>query len=166
MSHVTFRLYIFIDFWNFQLSINKIDKTQKIDWAILPRVLIQEVSPLLFVEADSIIFQNMNIYVSYNPESSQDRGLIGWAQNVLNTFPGTQVTLIERKPVQSHPKCPECYTVIEKCSHCGKDMRGTQEKGVDTLIATDMIRLAWQDTYDVGILISALIRILYPSSNF
>ena len=34
-------------------------------------------------------------------------------------------------------------------------MRGTHEKGVDTLIATDMIRLAWEGAYDVGILVSS-----------
>ena len=31
-------------------------------------------------------------------------------------------------------------------------MAGTIEKGVDTAIATDMIRLAWEQAYDVGIL--------------
>ena len=34
-------------------------------------------------------------------------------------------------------------------------MRGTQEKGVDTRLATDMIRLAWEDAYDVAVLISS-----------
>ena len=34
-------------------------------------------------------------------------------------------------------------------------MRGTEEKGVDTRIATDMIKLAWVDNYDVAVLISA-----------
>ncbi len=31
-------------------------------------------------------------------------------------------------------------------------MVATEEKGVDTLIATDMIRLAWEDAYDVAVL--------------
>jgi uncharacterized LabA/DUF88 family protein len=31
-------------------------------------------------------------------------------------------------------------------------MAGTIEKGVDTAIATDMIRLAWERAYDVAIL--------------
>ena len=33
-------------------------------------------------------------------------------------------------------------------------MVGTEEKGVDTLIATEMIRLAWEDTYDVAVLVT------------
>lgn len=34
-------------------------------------------------------------------------------------------------------------------------MRGTEEKGVDTRIATDMIKLAWVNDYDVAVLLSS-----------
>ena len=34
-------------------------------------------------------------------------------------------------------------------------MRGTEEKGVDTSVVTDMISLAWEDNYDVAVLVSA-----------
>lgn len=34
-------------------------------------------------------------------------------------------------------------------------MRGTEEKGVDTRIVTDMIRLAWADGYDAAVLVSS-----------
>lgn len=34
-------------------------------------------------------------------------------------------------------------------------MRGTEEKGVDTAIAVDMISLAWEGVYDVAVLVSA-----------
>ena len=34
-------------------------------------------------------------------------------------------------------------------------MRGTEEKGVDTAIATDMMRLAWDSNYDVAVLVSS-----------
>ena len=34
-------------------------------------------------------------------------------------------------------------------------MKGTEEKGVDTRIATDMIKLAWVDNYDVAVLLSS-----------
>ncbi|MGL4591541.1 MAG: NYN domain-containing protein, partial [Aestuariivirga sp.] len=35
------------------------------------------------------------------------------------------------------------------------DMRGTEEKGVDTRLATDMISLAWANGYNVAVLVSA-----------
>jgi uncharacterized LabA/DUF88 family protein len=34
-------------------------------------------------------------------------------------------------------------------------MRGTEEKGVDVRMATDMIMLAWVDSYDVAVLVSS-----------
>ena len=38
---------------------------------------------------------------------------------------------------------------------CGADMRGTEEKGVDLRMATDMISLAWADNYDIAVLVSS-----------
>lgn len=34
-------------------------------------------------------------------------------------------------------------------------MRGTEEKGVDTRIVTDMISLAWVGNYDIAVLVSS-----------
>ena len=34
-------------------------------------------------------------------------------------------------------------------------MRGTEEKGIDVRIATDMIKLAWADNYDAAVLVSS-----------
>ena len=34
-------------------------------------------------------------------------------------------------------------------------MLGTQEKGIDTAIVTDMIKLAWADAYDVAVIVSS-----------
>ena len=34
-------------------------------------------------------------------------------------------------------------------------MRGTEEKGLDVRMATDMISLAWVDNYDIAVLVSS-----------
>ena len=34
-------------------------------------------------------------------------------------------------------------------------MRGTEEKGVDTRIVTDLISMAWDGVYDVAVLVSS-----------
>ncbi len=34
-------------------------------------------------------------------------------------------------------------------------MKGTEEKGVDVRMATDMISLAWADNYDIAVLVSS-----------
>jgi uncharacterized LabA/DUF88 family protein len=44
-------------------------------------------------------------------------------------------------------------------------MRGTEEKGVDTCIATDLVSLAWANSYDVAILVSAN-RDFVPVADF
>jgi uncharacterized LabA/DUF88 family protein len=62
-----------------------------------------------------------------------------------------------RKKEREGPKCPNegCRATIHTCPNCHGDMRGAKEKGVDVKIATDMITLAWEDTYDIGVLVSA-----------
>ena len=44
-------------------------------------------------------------------------------------------------------------------------MRGTEEKGVDVRMATDMISLAWADNYDTAVLVS-LDRDFVPVAEF
>jgi len=44
-------------------------------------------------------------------------------------------------------------------------MVGTIEKGVDALIVTDIIRLAWEDAYDIAVLASSD-RDLKPGVKF
>lgn len=46
-------------------------------------------------------------------------------------------------------------TVEKRSPTCGADMRGTEEKGVDVRMATDMISLAWSHNYDVAVLVSS-----------
>jgi uncharacterized LabA/DUF88 family protein len=97
----------------------------------------------------------MNIYGSYDDRSGKDAGLKKWALTVLDTFPGVQVSMVQRQKKRSGPKCPKCHEVVDNCPACGSDMRGTEEKGVDTRIVTDMISLAWEQSYDVAVLVSA-----------
>ena len=44
-------------------------------------------------------------------------------------------------------------------------MRGTQEKGIDTAIVTDMIKFAWADAYDVPVIVSSD-RDFVPAAEF
>jgi len=81
--------------------------------------------------------------------------LRNWATNTLDKMPGVHVTLLERQKKQSYPKCPKCQLEVKVCSSCGADMRGTEEKGVDTRIVADMISLAWANAYDACVLVSA-----------
>ena len=103
----------------------------------------------------AITYQGMNVYGSYDASSKKDEGLRKWASNTLNRFPGVQVTMLQRQRKRRGSICPACHEEMSSCPKCQSDMRGTEEKGVDTRIATDMIKLAWVDNYDVAVLLSS-----------
>jgi uncharacterized LabA/DUF88 family protein len=151
-SPVRFRL--FVDFWNFQLSLKNCDHSLKTDWANLSNVLIaaavSKVGGLVHAE-----YEGMYVYVSFDPRNPNDSKLVNWSKKFLDKLPGVNVLLSERQKKRSGPRCPNCHDIVANCPACGADMRGTEEKGVDTLIATHMVSLAWEQAYDVAILVSA-----------
>jgi uncharacterized LabA/DUF88 family protein len=146
---------VFVDFWNFQLSVQReVSQNLKIDWAVLGPWLTQEASKLAVSSGGQVSYEGMHVYLSYNSKSGKDGGLINWASNTLDRFPGVQVTAMERKP-KNPPNCPSCHLPIAVCPKCSGSMAGTVEKGIDTAIVTDMIKLAWEESYDVAVLVSA-----------
>lgn len=148
------RVKVFVDFWNFQLTVNRLERNFKIDWRELGRIVAEEA--LMIVDSSaSIAYQGLNFYASYDPSSAKDNGMRHWASNTLSRFPGVEVVILERQRKRSGPQCPSCQQEISICPNCQSDMRGTEEKGVDTRIATDMIKLAWIDNYDVAVLVSS-----------
>lgn len=143
-----------MDFWNFSLSLRDQDNGFRVDWA--------PVGPLLTVEAGKIVdpstpatFEALHVYGSYDPAKPQDTKFRNWMTNTLDKMPGTHVVLLERQRKKGYPKCPQCHAEATHCQACGTDLRGTEEKGVDTRIVADMISLAWANAYDVAVLVSA-----------
>ncbi len=148
------RIMVFVDFWNFQLSVNNLRQGFKLDWQKLGPVMAQE-SVKVVDPGAKVSYQGMNVYGSYDPSGDKDDPLRRWASNTLGKFPGVQVTMIPRQRKLKGPICPSCHEEMSQCQKCGTNMRGTEEKGVDTRIATDMIRLAWVDNYEVAVLLSS-----------
>jgi len=150
------RVYVFVDFWNFQLALNQVDGPRfDADFKLLGNVLAAAAVEKVEQGAKPD-FAGLNLYISSDMQSQAEAGLRRWAAFV-DTFSGVNVRLVPRKKEKEGPKCPNegCRAIIHECPHCQKDMRGSKEKGVDVKIATDMITLAWEDTYDVGVLVSA-----------
>ncbi len=141
------RVRIFVDFWNFTLSLREIDPEFKVNWRILGNVLTKEAENELEA-AGRGEYQGLNVYGSYHGEN--ERKLHRWATTKLDTFPGVQVNMRKRQRKRNPPMCPACQESVPNCPACGVDMRGTEEKGVDTSMVTDMISLAWENNYDVG----------------
>lgn len=156
VSHIQ-RVQIFVDFWNFTLSMKGIEDSFPVDWVALPKVLMCEVQKLdLSATKAQYHYQGIRIYGSFDPKNPGDDKLRKWASTFLAArVPGCHVDFVPRQKKQSPPKCPTCFQGVDLCPVCRADMRGTEEKGVDTRIVTDMISLAWEGTYDVAVLVSA-----------
>lgn len=149
---------MFVDYWNFQLSLNDREASErglddyrfKIDWRGLGPWLAQKAAACVAIP--DYVFDGVIIYASYNPAS--DNKFQGWATTWLDRQTGVSVHCVSRRPKRC-PKCPSCHQEITHCPHCNERIVATVEKGVDTRIATDMIRLAWEDAYDIAVLASS-----------
>ncbi len=156
IPHLVQKLRIFVDFWNFQLALNGVAQPgYRPDWIKFPGWLMQQAATL--IPSGSLAnfqFEGTHVYLSFDPKSTKDAKLRDWATNTLNRFPGVQVTCKERK-WKSPPICQSCHQEIDKCPHCGSLVQRTVEKGIDTAMVTDMIKLAWEDAWHIAILVSS-----------
>lgn len=152
LTHV--RVRIFFDFWNFQLNWNGIKqhhgRVVQIPWKDLPNVLTTEVA-----RSQPAKFTGAHVYASVDKDRPKDRKLSYWLHHTLSSFPGYTVEVKERKP-RGTIKCTEedCKAQILDCPTCKKPLRLAVEKGIDAAIITDLIASAFDDTYDIAVLVS------------
>ena len=150
------RVRIFVDFWNFQIQWNELHtslgakEVVSIPWKELAQVLCAEVG-----KGEPVKFTGALIYASINSNSPKDKGLNNWLHHVLASYTGYSVIVKERKPRKTI-KCQEdnCKTPVTNCPSCKAPLKGTVEKGIDAAIITDLLSLAFDDNYDIAILIS------------
>jgi uncharacterized LabA/DUF88 family protein len=149
------RIKIFIDFWNFQLSWNEYHaRSGRTDRPPIPwhpklvDVIVKHVG------AGNGVYAGTHVFVSIDPDSQKDRKLRGFL-NVMDGFPGYDVLVKERKPTGPY-RCQTdgCRKTITECPHCGHAINRKVEKGVDTAIVTDLIRLGIDDYYDRAVLVA------------
>lgn len=149
------RTRIFIDFWNFQLGWNSRANGKKCDWTLLPSILINA-SRELFAkvgQTDQLRLEETLLYASVDPE--HDGKLTSWLRGFIEPEPSWNVHIRERKSQLKSLYCRSCSHVTDKCPSCNEAFAGKPEKGVDTQIVTDLLSLAWQNAYDVAILVSS-----------
>ncbi len=164
------RVRVFVDYWNFQLTLNEREAKKRglddfrfpVDWKALGAWLAGKACNAVNIGAHS--FDGAIIYTSHDARTTEGRRFHAWATSWLARQPGVAVESLERKP-KSPPKCPSCHETILRCPHCKQAIQAMHEKGVDTLIATDMIRLAWEEAYDIAVLATSD-RDLIPAVKF
>jgi len=124
------------------------------DWTTLCRWLaVDAASTVSGVPSSDLQFEGCNVYLSVGTGTGDAR-LREWATRFLGLTAGVSVVLKER--VKKHPPvCRSCQRPIDICCHCSTPLALTEEKGVDVSIATDMIKLAWEDSYDWAVLVSS-----------
>ena len=130
------RVRVFVDFWNFQLSLRREERGFDIDWNAAGRILAAESASVVDSTA-RVAYQGMNVYGSYDPDNPNR-----FLHNTVAISSGVQVSEVPRQRRREGPKCPKCAVAVQVCPSCNADMRGTEEKGIDVRIATDLIRLA------------------------
>ncbi len=149
------RVKIFVDFWNLQLAWNEYftrrgrESVVRIPWhPVLYTTLVAAVD-------SSAVYAGTHVYASYDPASVKDASLKRFLVNTMDGFPGYTVVVKERKALNPQ-RCSSdgCRMPIADCPHCGRALRRTVEKGVDTAIVTDMIRYGLDDHYDRALLLA------------
>ena len=150
------RVRVFVDFWNFTLSIRREGAPGQfnIDWRVLGPVLSKHAGQIID-PASVAQYEGMHVYASFDPNKPNDVKFRNWVNNTLDKMAGVNVVLLERQRKKGYPSCPQCQAEAKTCASCKADMRGTEEKGVDTRIATDMISLAWADSFNTAVLVSS-----------
>lgn len=150
------RARIFIDFWNFQLNWNSRMPGKQCDWQSLPLALLEETNSILKgsggVTEDTTLEETL-LYASVNPTS--DARLRSWLENTVDRFPSFRVKIRERRSQPKRVHCRRCKTSVDACPTCGQPYSVKVEKGVDTAIVTDLLSLAWQDAFDIAVIVSS-----------
>ena len=123
------RVRVFVDFWNYTLSMRDEDQAFRTDWSQLGPALARAATAVADPAAAGE-YQGLNFYGSHDPAKEADRKLHRWATTVVDTFPGVTVSIVPRQKRRSPPVCPVCHAAVAQCPACGADMRGTEEKGV------------------------------------
>ncbi len=149
------RVRIFIDFWNFQLAWNELHRAQGRDPNVV-RIPWEEPLPRVLTERTNAKAQYVgtHVYASTDPHNPTDQGLKRFL-HAMDGFPGYNVTVKERRPA-SPVKCtnPACRTRIDSCPACKQVIRRTVEKGIDSTLLTDLIRSAFDSTFDCAVLVT------------
>lgn len=155
------RIAVYIDYWNLQLTLNKRmsaekgvdDYRAKINWKDVGVMFANSACGIMGCEVNALSYEGTHIYTSFNPATDDGKKFKNWATTWLDRQPGINVQIRERRP-KALPRCPVCHKDITHCPHkgCGKPIVATVEKGIDTLLVTDLVRMAIGNAFDAAVI--------------
>ena len=149
------RTRIFIDYWNFQLSWNTAMNPAKCDWRGLPSATLAAAATLLGTVGltDPLDLEETLLYAAVDPVS--EGRLQNWLTTYIDLLPSWRVLVRERRAQPRQVHCRNCGETLRACPSCQQPYTAKPEKGIDTAIVTDMLALAWQDAYDMAVLVTS-----------
>jgi len=159
------RARVFVDFWNFQLGWNEAagrdaaGRPVHCDWSRLPKALVDAADVLLAAAGNppGLTLEETIVHASVNDSreaTAQDAKLRDWLTNWLDRQPSYDVKVRARRSRTRTVRCRACSTDIGTCPQCGNSLTSAAEKGVDAALVTDLLSLAWQNAYEVAVLVS------------
>src|SRR5438874_1245860 len=89
------RVRIFVDFWNFSLSLREHEDAFRVDWKPVGTLFTKAAANLVDSTAHPV-FEGMHVYASVDPAKTADTKLKNWLTNRLDKMPGTHVIVQER----------------------------------------------------------------------
>lgn len=164
VSRNRLRVLVFVDYSNFRPSMERVEPGFRIDLKPLGRCLADAAREVIEPEFE-LAYQGLRLYGSYDPDSQAGENQRKWYEVTASAIPGVSTIVVPRQRKRNGPICPRCRAEMSKCPSCGSDILGTEEKGVDTRMATDLISAAWDGAYDVAVLVSSD-RDFIPVVNF
>ena len=149
---------IFVDYWNFSLALRSEARERRmgeprVDWDLFPERLVQQAASALAL--DNLWRKQTSIFTSHNPKRDSEVGHSKWVDDYLRKRPRTKVINRRQSPVQSPPACPKCHVFVPYCPWCGADLRGFEEKAVDTGLSVALATASRSGELDIAILISS-----------
>lgn len=137
------RVMIFIDGSNFEGSCRAIDPrlTHEVDFEKLSEVLVKHSG------GDS--YEGTYFYCSYRPKTS------GMAAEDIEKI-NNKIKFFDALQFKRGYTVKKFKRKIrnEECGHCGKTTLITVEKGVDSNLVADLLALAWEDAFDIAVIVS------------
>lgn len=151
-------MQIFVDYWNFSLALRSEAGERRlgkpnVDWDRFPERLVQQAASALAL--DNLWRKQTSIFTSHDPARDSEVGHRDWVNDYLRKRRRTKVTNPPRSRVHSPPSCPSCHVFVAYCPWCGADLRGFEEKGIDTGLSVAMATASRSGELDIAILISS-----------
>ena len=117
------RVKVFVDFWNFKLSMDDCEAHHRglhrdevrvqLNWWGLGEWLAKKAAAIAKIQTHQ--YEGIHIYASFDPAKVQDKGFYRWITD-LNKQPGIHVECLARRRKEA-PNCPVCHMPVERCPH-------------------------------------------------